>query len=274
MFKNKPAILLDWFHGKTIEQCGKFDSIKEFLTIAREIVYSIDALHKHNINHLNLTTSNILVNVDTKAIKIIGFTSATNYEAIRSDVGYNKRLGRCSNYIPPEQTGSCNLLMDLRSDLYDIGMIFFHMLLGNYCYENKNNDDDQTKNLVHNSLFNTIPPLNYVDPTIPTVTSDMVAKLLQKDPGLRYQSANGLLYDIDLIKDEYKSSNSLSSNKIKLAEYDFPTKLFVPQKLYGRKSEANILHSAFDRATSNGSLEVIFINGLSGVGKHHYFMNY
>merc|ERR1711862_655171 len=31
-FENKPAIILEWFDGKTIEECGKF-SIKDFLVI-------------------------------------------------------------------------------------------------------------------------------------------------------------------------------------------------------------------------------------------------
>ena len=41
----------------------------------------------------------------------------------------------------------------------------------------------------------------------------------------------------------------------------------MPQKLYGRENEAYTLHSAYDRASSNGSLEAVFIKGLSGIGK-------
>ena len=61
--------------------------------------------------------------------------------------------------------------------------------------------------------------------------SDMVTKLLQKDPGLCYQSANDLSCDVNLIQNEHESSNSLSCNKIELARYDFSTKLLMPQNL-------------------------------------------
>ena len=103
VFQNKLAMLLDWFHGKTIEACGKLSNVKELLIIVREIESSVDSLHKRNMNHLSLTACNVLVNMGAKAIKIIGLASATKCETIRSVIGYhNKRLGKHSKCIPPE----------------------------------------------------------------------------------------------------------------------------------------------------------------------------
>ena len=108
-----------------------------------------------------------------------------------------------------------------------------------------------------------------IDPTTPKVMSDLVTKLLQKFPDLRCQSANGLLHDVDKIQAECDNNSLSSSNDIALDEYDFSSKLFTTQKLHGRANEASMLHSAFDMATSNGSLEVSFAKALSGIGKHY-----
>ena len=70
-----------------------------------------------------------------------------------------------------------------------------------------------------------------IDPTAQQVTSDLVTKLLQKDPDLRYQSASGSSHDVDEIKDGCDDNSLSSSNNAALSEHDFSTKLFVPQKV-------------------------------------------
>ena len=107
VFQNEPATLLDWFNGKRIEACGNFSNVKEFLIIARETESIADSLREHNMSHLNLTACNVLVSMGAKAIKIIGSTSATKYEAIRSVIDcHGKRLRKHSKRILPEQAGS------------------------------------------------------------------------------------------------------------------------------------------------------------------------
>ena len=100
------------------------------MQIAREIVSAIDVLHGANIIHLNLTTANVLVNADTNLVKIIGFTSSSTYETISYEIGNNKRLNKYSKHIPPEQTGYTNSYVDYRSDIYDLGMIFYFSYKG------------------------------------------------------------------------------------------------------------------------------------------------
>ena len=107
--------------------------------------------------YLMLTTS-MIINyciIITFSIKIIGLPSATKHDTIRSDMGCcNERLGKYSKHIPPEQIDSCNLLVDLRSDLHGIGMKFFHTLIGDYwCEISNSNDDDRMKKLVQSSFF-------------------------------------------------------------------------------------------------------------------------
>ena len=253
-YESKPALTLEWFDGLPVEEIGKF-KIEEFMIVARQIASAIDALHSKNINHLNITTANILVNMQKRSVKIIGFTSSTKYETIKYTNGNQKRLEKDSKFIPPEQTGCINLHVDLRSDLYDIGMVYYFMLIGNFPF-----GADNKSQLVHNSLFSYISPLNLIDMSVPNDLSNLVLKLLEKDPANRYQSAKGISYDLDLIHSKKKGET------FRLAEQDFSSKLLIFHKLYGRSLETKELNAAFEKACE-GSLEVVLINGSSGTGK-------
>ena len=76
------------------------------------------------------------------------------------------------------------------------------------------------------------PSIISINPGIPIQILTMVSKLMNKYPEDRYQSAKGILHDLYMIASEYDSDNIS----------DTP---FIPQKLYGRSTEYNILTSVF-----------------------------
>src|SRR6185369_17597575 len=52
-----------------------------------------------------------------------------------------------------------------------------------------------------------------------------------------------------------------------LGEYDTPDRLLVPEKLYGRAREIDILLASFDRVVASGTPELVLVSGYSGIGK-------
>src|SRR5207237_9955326 len=52
-----------------------------------------------------------------------------------------------------------------------------------------------------------------------------------------------------------------------LAEHDASDRLLIPEKLYGREREIDVLLAAFDRVVAQGTPELVLVSGYSGVGK-------
>jgi len=257
-FKGKEALLLEWFDGKTVKDIGKL-TIKRFLVIAREIVSTMVALHEHGVMHKNINTENIMVDLETATVKIIGNSICSRFYEKNESLGNLERLQGDLHFISPEDTGRMNRTIDFRSDFYSLGIVFYFMLAGQLPLIS-----DNPSQLIHKHIFQDPPTLKCVHSLIPSPISDMVAKLMAKNAEDRYQAAKGLLFDLDMMVSEYDSDHALCS--IVLAQRDFTEKLLVSQKLYDRSSQLSEMLSAFERV-SQGSFEIVFVRGKSGTGK-------
>jgi len=92
----------------------------------------------------------------------------------------------------------------------------------------------------------------------------MISTLMKKYAEERYQSAKGLIYDLDLMLSEYESNENLTS--VVLAQNDMPQTLLIPQNLYGRSNEFKSLLSVINKSNTS-ALELVFVKGRSGTGK-------
>jgi len=210
-------------------------------------------MHDKKIIHGNLTAEHIIVNFNSVTVKLIGFGLSSNFydKSETSDGDFR--------YMSPEQIGTRNQSTDFRSDFYSLGIVFHFMLTGNLPFQS-----DNLSELKRMHMLQEVQPLHLIDPSIPVPLSNLVARLMQKNPEERYQSAKGILFDLELMASEYITDVQLAS--ITLAENDYPENIPFPQKIFGRSKEYRTLISAFDRAVS-GSYEIVFIKGISGTGK-------
>jgi TolB-like protein len=96
------------------------------------------------------------------------------------------------HFIAPEQARGQNA--DVRSDLFAAGVVLYHMAAGHLPF----NADAPL--LVLDKIREGEPePFVPVDPAFPPAATKIIAKLLQKDPEDRYQTANELLSDLEQI---------------------------------------------------------------------------
>src|ERR1700722_16860614 len=106
--------------------------------------------------------------------------------------------------------------------------------------------------------------IHEIKSSIPVPLSNIVTKLLQKDPDNRYQSAHGLLIDLKKCYQDLMEKGQIIP--FILAQHDFAERFSLPQKLYGRESELTQLKNYFDIARK-GQPQVCMITGASGTGK-------
>ena len=163
------------------------------------------------------------------------------------------------SYISPEQTGRMNRSVDYRTDYYSLGATFYEMLTGRTVFLTSD-----ALEAVHHHIAVAPEPPHAVNRTIPEPLSDIVMKLLAKNPEERYQSAAGLRADLEECLRRLDDNGRIDTFVI--AARDVPERFEIPEKLYGRDSEISELVKAFGEVC-DGHKRIVLVTGPPGVGK-------
>jgi predicted ATPase/signal transduction histidine kinase/CheY-like chemotaxis protein/tRNA A-37 threonylcarbamoyl transferase component Bud32 len=227
---------------------------EEFMEAALGIVNGLAAIHENSIIHRDINPTNVVRNARTNRINIIDFDIATRFDTRTSYLGNPEKLKGTLPYISPEQTGRMNRRVDHRSDLYSLGVTFYEMLTGRYPFPFRD-----PMEVVYAHLARIPEPPHLVNDRTPEVLSEIIMRLLAKNPEERYQSATGLKHDLE-------NAARTDLTKFRLGERDFSGKLQIQGRLYGREAEIGSLMAAYSRIRA-GEKEMILVAGYSGVGK-------
>jgi predicted ATPase/signal transduction histidine kinase len=265
-YQNSYALVMEDFGGISLkEYTGATPlSLTDFFPIALQIVTILNNLYQHKIIHKDIKPANILINPNTKQVKIIDFSIASLLSRETQTPNCPNVLEGTLAYISPEQTGRMNRAVDWRSDLYSLGITFYELLTGKLPFTT-----NDIMELVYCHLAKQPPQAHSINSEIPSIISDIIAKLMAKNAEDRYQSVLGLKYDLEQVYLTYQATGSYAY--FELGKRDIPDRFTIPEKLYGRESEIKKLLTAFDRianpSTELKGSEMILVAGYSGVGK-------
>jgi len=259
-FQNGYALVMEDFGGISLNDWGMggtLESLIEFLRIAIALCNTLDILYRQQIIHKDIKPSNILINPDSKQVKLIDFSIASLLPRETQTLVNPNVLEGTLAYISPEQTGRMNRGIDYRTDFYSLGVTFYELLTGELPF--KSND---AMELVHCHIAKAPAALDKFK--VPKSISDIVIKLMAKNAEDRYQSAFGLKFDLETCLRQLQESGKVEDFKI--AQRDVCDRFIIPDKLYGRETEVETLLQAFERV-SLGATEMMLIAGFSGIGK-------
>jgi hypothetical protein len=99
---------------------------------------------------------------------------------------------------------------------------------------------------------------------VPETVSEIVLKLLQKEPEQRYQSAAGVSADLRRCIASLDETGAVA--RFSLGSADTIDRFEPPQKLYGRAVDTATLLASFERV-ARGAVEVVTVAGAPGIGK-------
>jgi predicted ATPase/serine phosphatase RsbU (regulator of sigma subunit) len=233
-------------------------TLQQLMTIAAETVRILGEIHTANLVHADIKTSNIIFNPATNHLQVIDFGSSQALTGAGSIAEIQGLAGTLS-YMSPEQTGRMNRPVDWRTDFYSFGVVLYEMVTGRLPFENTD-----ALELVHAHIARRPPKPGELNNEVPEGLSDVILKLLSKDPEDRYQSAAGL--EVDLAECLQRLANTGAIKPFPLGRKDFSEKFQISRKLVGRQKELDSLMTAYERV-SRGGKELMLIAGPDGIGK-------
>ncbi len=175
-------IVMEYVDSENLRKYARGDELLHPRIILKLIAQCADALayaHRQNVIHRDIKPANLLYNPKDGYIKLTDFGIAKIPDSTRTRAG--SILGT-PLYMSPEQLAGEEL--DVRSDLYSLGVTLYHLLTGSPPFRPKNMAE-----LMRSITQEKHKDILEINPDTPSCIAWAVNKALEKDPDKRFQSA-------------------------------------------------------------------------------------
>ena len=191
-YSNTYFMAMEYVKGRTLaEHLRREERLtpRGAANIVAKIANALAYAHRNNVVHRDIKPANILIG-ENGDVKVADFGIARALDA-HHDAGLTQdgAVMGTATYFSPEQAKGEGL--DLRSDLYSLGVVLYELLVGKppFTGENALATAYMQVNEAPKSIRSQVP-------TTPAEIEVVVSKCIAKDPGLRYSSAEELRDDL------------------------------------------------------------------------------
>jgi serine/threonine protein kinase len=170
---------------------ARFLEIDDVLKIALQIANGLHYAHQQGLIYRDLRPEGVVLRMLRNIGSIQDYQPVlTDFTLIRyADPGeiYEEGHGDDSYYayMSPEQVS--NRRIDIRSDIYELGVIFYELLCGIPPFQ-----PNSIADAVHMHTREPVPDITKARPDIPVELEDLIKRSLEKNPDDRYQTAGAM----------------------------------------------------------------------------------
>jgi serine/threonine protein kinase/Tfp pilus assembly protein PilF len=187
---------MEYVHGRALDAyvANAKPSVDATLRLFQKICSAVNAAHQRGVIHRDLKPGNILVDASGEPHMLdFGLAKAAGAD-LRDGVPVTmpgEFMGTLA-YASPEQISGDAKLVDIRTDVYSLGVILFEMLTGTHPYDVDGSIAEVFKNILEVEPTRPSKICEQIDDEIETI----VLQALAKDKERRYQSADALARDV------------------------------------------------------------------------------
>ena len=156
--------------------------IPEVIHLAEEVADALDYAHRQGVVHRDIKPANILLEDDHAIVSDFGIARAVRQAAERADPDLTisgLAIGTPS-YMSPEQGGGDEI--DGRSDIYALGCVMYHMLVGTAPFEGPS-----AQSIIMQHFVKELPTI--AREGVPAALRTVITTATAKNPVHRYASA-------------------------------------------------------------------------------------
>jgi len=256
--EQRPFLVMEDVGGAALDRQladGAFP-LHEALAITEGVARTLAGVHAERVVHLDVKPGNIVLTPGGEP-RLVDFAISSSVTG-GDQAGFGARVVEGTlAYMSPEQTGRMNRTVDTRSDLYSLGVTLYELLTGSVPFKG-----ESPLEVMHAHIAQSPPDPRAVRPEIPPAVAALTLRLLAKNAGDRYQTAEHVADDLALCRENLDASESLV-----LPERKAPMRFRVPERVIGREQEALRLRGAFQAIEGGGGARVVAVVGEAGVGK-------
>jgi serine/threonine protein kinase len=182
---NAHFLVLEYIEGRTFEELLNEAGGRLPVNIACEYVLQAAAglqhAHEKGISHRDIKPANLLVNPEG-VVKILDMGLAKFFQNSPTDSQEPTPVMGTADYIAPEQAIACSAA-DHRADIYSLGATLYHLVTGEPPFHGS-----VAAKLIAHQLHD-VPTAHEIHEDVPEGISDIIAKMMAKEPVDRYQTA-------------------------------------------------------------------------------------
>jgi eukaryotic-like serine/threonine-protein kinase len=222
-YEGQVFLVMEFLDGETLREriTAKPLSLDSLLDLGTQIADALAAAHQKGIVHRDIKPANVFI-TNLGTVKLLDFGLAkisanetspagppgTTYSGTTEDALTTPGVAMGTvAYMSPEQARGEEI--DARTDLFSFGAVLYEMALGRMAFPGT------TTAVVFHAILELTPPTpSSVRSGIPPRFDEIVSKALEKDRGLRYQSAAEIGADLKRLNRDTNSKDSIKTSKM------------------------------------------------------------
>lgn len=190
-YNDVPFLVMEHVDGETLQQTLDRDGALPFATATDAVAQAAAGLqhaHERGFVHRDIKPGN-LIRDRFGSVKILDMGLARSFDdpghKLTETLDSGAVVGT-ADFISPEQALNAPNI-DIRSDIYSLGATFYTLVAGKVPYAG-----NTTQKLLNHQM-RAVPILSEVDPTVPEALSRIVAKMMAKKAGDRFQTPGDVI---------------------------------------------------------------------------------